>query len=772
MSENFEHIKFMRQDIINPMRKKPGGGKSIPPPSDPMQQGKFLLEQLNSLKRIKQNDEVGGFDKRFLIKIDLQESINLSNLPKGVELISQEDKKIVLAFATEEALREFEERFTTLARGEIPQYKDIVYALRAIDAWTSEDRKGITLSSKGFPSENMFLLDVELWPISAKYQQISNTFKDWMQENDISYLDSLISEYLIIFRVEVDIKKAHLILSYRDVRVVDIPPQYAIEQQTTSYATDAFQCVPNIHEEIGIAILDTGIYTNHPLLAPAVGEAISCVDGLDSSDTKGHGTSVASIALYGDISECIKSEIFIPQFRIFGAKIIDDTNGSNDSLAIIKRIEKAVEYFTESYNVKIFNLSIGDSDKIYNGKHIRDLSVFLDMLSREKNILFIVSTGNYTDFPSNNRYNYPNYLLSSEARLLEPATAINVLTVGSIARYTRSPQSERYPSDPRFQSIAPQDHPSPFTRCGPSINSIIKPDLVAYGGNLHISLGTDGYTMSNHLGEICLSNEYITGKAFCTKNGTSFAAPYIAHLAAHILKAYPKFSVNLIRALLTTKAHYPDSAYLLFEKNEINKSRIIDLYGYGSVNLENLITSSNNEIIIYADDSIEDEKHHFYELPIPNDFYEYKNRSREITVTLAYMPAVKTTRIDYKMSNIYYTLVEAKSLEEVAQSYKRQDANNQVAKISEFDTNRNLSSDKRSKGTVQSSTWKIKDARYRKNKRFFVVVTRQDAPWAKDKNLFKESYALIVSIKDSYGDNIQLYSKIRNLLRLQTRIRV
>jgi hypothetical protein len=130
----------------------------------------------------------------------------------------------------------------------------------------------------------------------------------------------------------------------------------------------------------------------------------------------------------------------------------------------------------------------GDANKPYLGGHLKGLSLTLDSLSRELGVLFVVSAGNYRigeDSPEGLawRDNYPHYLLDEGWRLIEPAPALNVLTVGSLARHNQSYNSQRYPTDPAEIPIAQPDQPSPFTRSGFSVNGAIKPELVEHGGN-------------------------------------------------------------------------------------------------------------------------------------------------------------------------------------------------------------------------------------------------------------------------------------------------
>ena len=96
--------------------------------------------------------DTGGFDSRRLLKIVLREGEVMPQLYAipGIEIVSQEEKTVVLAFASEDGLQEFEARLATLAQSGAVTKKEIFYAIDDFDRWTPEDRKGSALRSKGF----------------------------------------------------------------------------------------------------------------------------------------------------------------------------------------------------------------------------------------------------------------------------------------------------------------------------------------------------------------------------------------------------------------------------------------------------------------------------------------------------------------------------------------------------------------------------------------------------------------------------------------------
>jgi len=85
------------------------------------------------------------------------------------------------------------------------------------------------------------------------------------------------------------------------------------------------------------------------------------------------------------------------------------------------------------------------------------MAQILDTLAQELDILIVVSAGNYDNIFGTNgenadyfQHHYPHYLLEPEARILEPATAVNVLTVGALAQTAASRVMIDHPDDQQF----------------------------------------------------------------------------------------------------------------------------------------------------------------------------------------------------------------------------------------------------------------------------------------------------------------------------------
>jgi hypothetical protein len=779
MAEDFPHLALQRETPVT--AKRPGQPPRFNIPDDARGHSLRLLEDLTSSREQCEGDE-GGFDDRKLIKFTVDKGFNPDDIQKispTIEFVSQEQETVVIGFASDAALADFEKRLSTMAKGESVTNKQVFYALRGLDGWRPEDRKGWALKTMGFPETDEFLLDVELWPLEDhpdKRTLEDATFRTWLSNKGIEKKDKVIQPGLMLYRVLCTIDQAELLLRNRDVRCVDLPPNFRLERSAIFQDLGNLPDLqpPNNHAP-GLVVLDSGLASGHILLKDAVGETKSFLPGEGAIDANGHGTHVGGLALYGDFEQCLRNRRFVPSLRLFSGRILDENNSNNTGF-IENHIEQAVRYFNSTHACKVFNLSFGDSRKPYSGGHIKGLSVVLDTLSRELDVLFIVSAGNHCigeDSPEGLgwRDSYPHYLLKDSWRIIEPATALNTLTVGSLARYNQTFNSQRYSQDPSELPVAQPDHPSPFTRAGPSVDGAIKPELLAYGGNWAINTRA-GYSLLEQSGGLGVvsTQQNPEGSKVTVKNGTSMAAPQVAHLAASVLLEHPEANSNFIRALLCLNAVMPPPCQDLIGQNKEFRR----VCGYGKLDERALFRSLEIAVTLKAEGAIENKKHHFYEVPVPPEFLKGgKRRLREIAAALAYTPPVRSTRMKYRATRIDFSLVSGPDLDYVTKMFNKATPQDDYEKIPEFKTGL-IGKQARSKGTNQADFWQFLqfNADHKLcNQKLFVVVTRNDYPWGESLCSYEEHYSLLVSMRDWENKNAQLYTQIKAQLEARLRLR-
>jgi len=766
---DYEHLPLARSEPVNERRTKAGRGR--PRPEHPRQHARELLEGFER-GRTQASLLQAGFDPRLLLKLTYEgDPEELRNVP-GLDVVSQEERTVVVVFADDNAMNEFQNRLRLIAAGGRATREAVLFAIKAFDTWTPQDRVGATLRHEAFPEEGDGWLDVELWPLELPRHRdaMLEKFTEWCRANAVEVLDTLNRGALVLLRVRTTHAGYRALLHLRDVRAVDLPPKLRVgfELLGVDLAGLAVEGAP-APTAPKIGILDSGIVAGHPLLAPAVGEAASFLPGKGGADEHGHGTMVAGLALYGDVRACIEKRSFVPRFRILSGRITDEHN-ENLSTLIENEVAKAIQYFSKEYGCRIFNLSVANRRRVYEDGHIGPWASILDDLAREHGVVIVVAAGNFQGtetVPSDWRQEYPRYLFEPEARLLDPAPAVNALTVGSVVRQELSRMGERYPQDVAYQPIARGGEPSPFTRIGPGARGSIKPELVHYGGNWTLDTRVNRPSPSD-LGEISTGHNFATGRLFEAEAGTSFAAPKVAHLAAQLLARYPTASANLVRALIVANARVPDQTRTRLDGDE---SKVRLAAGYGFPNELRTLTSTDTVAELVAEENIPENHTHFFELPIPDSFFTGRGRRRRrITVSLAHAPVVRRSRVEYKASHFEFRLVRARSLQEVSRIFKRTPPSDKIEIAGEIGT---LEPKKtiRGKGTVQAATWDIKltsESRWREP--LFAVVTRLVPSWALGL-LEQEPYAIVVILDDSANAEARLYAEVRGILEARVQVR-
>ncbi|WP_239664854.1 hypothetical protein [Stutzerimonas stutzeri] len=243
----------------------------------------------------------------------------------------------------------------------------------------------------------------------------------------------------------------------------------------------------------------------------------------------------------------------------------------------------------------------------------------------------------------------------------------------------------------------------------------------------------------------------------------------MAHKAARLLAAVPDASPNLLRALIGAHARWPEACETLLGPGDRSegRDRLLQLIGYGRVDDAALYRSLDHTVTLLAEERIDNDKHHFFELPVPDSFWANGRRTREITVALAYSPDVRTTRLDYRRTKLWFNLVVADSLDDVTRAFQR----NREEGMGEHSNGRWLSNETRKNGTLQVSRWEFRQVPVRGDK-VFVVVTRQDSAWSHDEHRAEaEPYALAVVLADREQANAQLYAQVQAKLQARAQAR-
>ncbi|EDH6721800.1 peptidase S8, partial [Salmonella enterica subsp. enterica serovar Heidelberg] len=325
---NYEHLKIERELLENERRTRK---INIPrhPRGDLRGHGQKLSRDLTESFKFAQSQQTSR-PGNFVLKIRYTGLLDITHLNKhGIEFVSQEDNHLCVVFVDETGMAVFADHLQRLGLDDAElTYKQILEAIEGIDNWTSEDRKSWALRRNGLPRSEKFLLDVELWPVAVAYhpERLStcDAFERWLVHNGIRRTDKVNLDSLIMYRLEVNSSQANVLLNHSDVRLVDLPPKSGIHYSQLNCDIDRIPegILSPTHQAARVCVLDSGVNTNHPLLAPAIAESEDFIGDTGGMDLNGHGTAVAGVALYGDLEACNSTNYWHPELWIFNGRIL------------------------------------------------------------------------------------------------------------------------------------------------------------------------------------------------------------------------------------------------------------------------------------------------------------------------------------------------------------------------------------------------------------------------------------------------------------------
>lgn len=269
-------------------------------------------------------------------------------------------------------------------------------------------------------------------------------------------------------------------------------------------------------EGITVAVLDTGIHPHPDLIEPEK-RIVTFYDLVNKKslpyDDNGHGTHVAGdIAGNGGKSQG-KYKGTAPRSNLVGIKVLDK-NGAGLSSNVIAGIQWCIDN-KDKYNIRVINMSLGTAP---NGSYKEDLVAIAAAKAWEAGIVVCAAAGN--EGPEGGTISSPG---------IHPA----IITVGAI--------------DDRNTKERSDDIIAEFSSRGPTVDGLIKPDIVAPGTDI-ISLRAAGSTSDREL------KKNRVGKWYFTMSGTSMATPICAGIVATLVQLHPDYKPDQIKRLLLETA--------------------------------------------------------------------------------------------------------------------------------------------------------------------------------------------------------------------------
>lgn len=531
-----------------------------------------------------------------------------------------------------------------------------------------------------------------------------------------------------------------------------------------------------------VCIIDTGVNHRHPLLTPALTDldlhTIEPDWGVD--DRNGHGTNMAGLALYGDLSDTLRSaDPLVIGHRLESVKLLpcNGANTGDEKQYGVNTVEAvARSEITAPFRARVFSMAVTTIDGRDRGRP-SSWSSALDRLASDADDqgatprLFVVSAGNIRNPTDWAAYPESNTLMG----ICDPAQAWNALTVGAFTDLVELPHG--------LNAVAEQGALSPFSTTSQTwVNYYpLKPDVLFEGGNL-IHDDLMGPATAGEL-SLLTTHHLPVERPLTLVTATSAATSLCSRMAAQLMATYPQLWPESIRALIVHAAEWTDAMKNMFLPADRSPTKqdyehLVRHCGFGVPSLGKAMWSASNSLTLAVEDTLHPFKKlkgkdpspremHLHELPWPKDELEALGATPvEMTVTLSYFiepnPSSRgRSRYRYESHGLRFDV--KRPTEDIARFKARINA---AALDDESGTsNRDndpawtLGKQKRHRGSLHQDTWKGTAAELAS--RGYLAVYPSLGWWKTRASLARYDtparYALIISIKAPEVD-IDIYN--------------
>ena len=363
-----------------------------------------------------------------------------------------------------------------------------------------------------------------------------------------------------------------------------------------------------------VCVLDTGVNRGHPLI-----ESLLAEQALDSlrpdwgkDDHEGHGTGMAGLAAYGDLTALFDSTDKIQLTHWLESVKVLPRTGHNEpehyGALTQEAMARAELNAPERGRVYALAVTATDAKDFHENGKPSAWSAALDSYAAgyldedEVKRLTCVSAGNVRLSKSSD---YPS--LNDLSSIEDPAQSWNSVTVGAFTEKDVVTDAdgrllEEWNSTAKRGGLCPASTTSVLWKG--SRNWPIKPEIVVEGGNCAAD-HTDFPTWLDSLALLTTNAEMQRG-LLATFQATSAATALAAKLAATVQAEYPEYWPETIRALMAHAADWTEE--MKRGHNLRNKGHIADImhrFGYGVPSLEKCRHCARSRATLICQDSLQ-----------------------------------------------------------------------------------------------------------------------------------------------------------------------
>ena len=423
-----------------------------------------------------------------------------------------------------------------------------------------------------------------------------------------------------------------------------------------------------------------------------------------------HGTAMASLISHGDLDEHGSSV----DRRVYARPIMKPRRGFGNQFSEsipqdvlpVDLIHRAVRRLYESEDgeppaaphVRVINLSVCDRARPFS-REISPMARLLDWLAWKYNILFIASAGNHLSDIQLDVTQATLLTLAPEEiqrliikavaedtrnrRLLSPAETFNGLTVAA-THQDASAIALNLLLDP----FTHDGLPSVINAQGPGYRRTIKPDVLLPGGRqfLFEKVGAHATAILEVAHHIRPPGQRVATPGTqgdldntCHMRGTSNAAALASRstmLLYNMIEQLrqtspgtliPENDAVLLKTLLVHGSDWANvwGLYQQILKNDHNsrnfKEYVGRFLGYGTANIARVLACTDQRVTILGAGVLGDEDADEFRLPLPPSLSAVTD-TRRLTVTLAWLTPVSSTRQNYRIAHLWFNPTEGNAI--------------------------------------------------------------------------------------------------------------
>lgn len=358
-----------------------------------------------------------------------------------------------------------------------------------------------------------------------------------------------------------------------------------------------------------ITLLDTGVSRAHPLIQPSLASADR--HAADPSwaveDIKGHGTQMAGLALFGDLTTTLQQMRPVEiHHRLESVKLIPDADENPHHLlgAITSNAIKTVE--VQGARRRVFSMPITTGEDTPHDGAPTSWSSAIDEIAagvlggQNTMRLLLISAGNTDNFTFTEG-NYLDRCDHPDNEIQAPAQAWNALCVGAFTEKVTLPDGEGTKALAPFGDLSPASRTASWTSYWP-----LKPDVVLEGGNW--AAGSMPPPMRHGWLSLLSTDHRYPQRSFCFTFDTSAATALAANQISTLWSEYPELWPETVRGLYVSSArwtermrsHLPAGA----KPPKSGYAPLFQRYGYGVPNLDRARRSASNAMTLIVEDTI------------------------------------------------------------------------------------------------------------------------------------------------------------------------